>query len=153
MNERFPLVYLVPLRLLFGAILSLEGWSKLRGDWLHGTPLLRNLDRWLADDRPYGFFMAVVNVAHAHPKIFGSLIAIGELSIGVCMLVGLVTRASSALGALMLLSIAAAAGQGLAPPGNALLMAATFLLFVVVPPGRALGLDAVLRNRLPRWMV
>jgi uncharacterized membrane protein YphA (DoxX/SURF4 family) len=153
MNERFPLAYLVPLRLLFGAILALEGWSKLRGDWLHGTPLLRNLDRWLADDRPYGFFMPLVNVAHAHPKIFGSLIAIGELSIGACMLVGLVTRASSALGALMLLSIAGAAGQGLAPPGNAVLMAAMFLLFVVAPPGRVLGLDAVLRNRLPRWMV
>jgi len=153
MNERFPLAYLVPLRLLFGAILSIEGWSKLRGDWLHGTPLLRNLDRWLADDRPYGFVMPIVNVAHAHPKIFGSLIAIGELSIGACMLVGLVTRASSALGALMLLSIAASAGQGLAPPGNALLMAAVFLLFVVVPPGRVLGLDAMLRNRLPRWMV
>src|SRR6187551_3250752 len=153
MNERFPLAYLVPLRLLFGAILSIEGWSKLRGDWLHGTPLLRNLDRWLADDRPYGFVMPIVNVAHAHPKIFGSLIAIGELSIGVCMLVGLVTRASSALGALMLLSIAAASGQGLAPPGNALLMGATFVLFVVMPPGRVLGLDAVLRTRLPRWMV
>jgi thiosulfate dehydrogenase (quinone) large subunit len=153
MNERFPLTYLVPLRLLFGTILALEGVSKLRGGWLHGTPLLRNLDRWLADDRPYGFAMPVVNVAHAHPKIFGSLIAIGELSIGVCMLVGLVTRASSALGALMLLSIAAAAGQGLAPPGNALLMSAMFLLFVVVPPGRVLGLDAMLRNRLPRWMV
>ena len=153
MNERFPLAYLVPLRLLFGAILALEGWGKLRGDWLHGTPLLRNLDRWLADDRPYSFIMPVVSVAHAHPKIFGSLIAIGELSIGVCMLIGLVTRASSVLGALMLLSIAAVSGQGLAPPGNALLMGAMFLLFVVVPPGRVLGLDAVLRNRLPRWMV
>ena len=32
MNERFPLAYLVPLRLLFGAILSLEGVCKLHGD-------------------------------------------------------------------------------------------------------------------------
>jgi hypothetical protein len=32
-------------------------------------------------------------------------------------------------------------------------MAAMFLLFVVVPPGRVLGLDGFLRNRLPRWMV
>jgi uncharacterized membrane protein YphA (DoxX/SURF4 family) len=153
MNERFPLAYLVPLRLLFGAILTLEGWSKLRGGWLHGTPLLRNLDRWLGDDRPYGFFMPVVNVAHAHPKIFGSLIAIGELAVGACMLLGLVTRVSSAVGAFMLLSIAAAAGQGLAPPGNAVLMAATFVLFVFAPPGRVMGLDAFLRDRLPRWMV
>jgi uncharacterized membrane protein YphA (DoxX/SURF4 family) len=143
----------VPLRVLFGAILTVEGVSKLRGGWLHGTPLLSNLDRWLADDRPYGFFMPVLNVAHAHPKIFGSLIAIGELAVGVTMLIGLVTRASSALGAIMLASIAAGAGQGLAPPGNAVLMAAVLVLFVVVPPGRVLGLDALFRNRLPRWMV
>jgi hypothetical protein len=28
-----------------------------------------------------------------------------------------------------------------------------FLLFMVAPPGRVLGLDATLRARFPRWMV
>jgi thiosulfate dehydrogenase (quinone) large subunit len=153
MNERFPLAYLVPLRLLFGVIMTWEGFSKLRGDWLHGTPLLRNLDRWLADERPYGFFMPVIRVAHEHPKVFGSLVTMGELAVGLSLLVGLVTRVSAALGALMVLSFAAGAGQGLAPPGNALLMGVVFLLFVAAPPGRVMGLDAILRDRLPRWMV
>jgi hypothetical protein len=32
-------------------------------------------------------------------------------------------------------------------------MGALFLLFVFAPPGRFMGVDAVLRARLPRWMV
>ena len=43
MNERVPLAYLVPLRVLCGLILIIEGWGKLQGGWLHGTPLLATL--------------------------------------------------------------------------------------------------------------
>ena len=32
-------------------------------------------------------------------------------------------------------------------------MAAVMVTFVLVPPGRALGIDAGLRGRLPRWLV
>jgi thiosulfate dehydrogenase [quinone] large subunit len=153
MTERVPLAYLLPLRILCGLILVMEGWSKLHGDWLHGTPLQASLGGWMAAGKPYGFFLPVVNVAHAHPKIFGSLVTLGELTIGLSMLLGVLTRISAALGALMLFSFAFGAGQGLAPPGNALLMGALFLLFVFASPGRFMGVDAVLRARLPRWMV
>jgi len=44
-------------------------------------------------------------------------------------------------------------GRGLAPPGNALLMAMIMLTFVIAPPGRVLGVDSALRTKLPRWMV
>jgi len=53
----------------------------------------------------------------------------------------------------MLFSFAFGAGQRLAPPGNALVMAAVFATFVLLPPGRVLGLDQALRARLPRWLV
>ena len=97
--------------------------------------------------------VAIVKLAGAHPKIFGSLVTIGELTIGLSLLLGVLTRVSAALGALMLFSFAAGAGQGLAPPGNALLMGVLCLLFVAAPPGRFLSVDVVLRARLPRWMV
>src|SRR5262245_18829507 len=153
MNERIPLATLVPLRVICGLILVLEGWSKLQGDWLHGTPLATSLGNWIAADKPYGFFLPVVKNAHAHPKVFGALVTIGELSVGISLLAGVLTRLGSALGALMLLSFAFGNGQGLVPPGNALLMALICLLFVAAPPGRVLGVDVVLRSRLPRWMV
>jgi thiosulfate dehydrogenase [quinone] large subunit len=153
MTERIPLAYLFPLRILCGVILIIEGWGKLHGDWLHGNPLANQLGNWLAAEKPYGFFVPMVKVAHAHPKIFGSLVTIGELSVGLSLLLGVLTRIGAALGALMLFSFAFGAGQGLAPPGNALLMGVLCLLFVAAPPGRFLGVDTVLRARLPRWMV
>ena len=94
----------------------------------------------------------MVQTARAHPKIFGAIITLGELSIGLSMLLGLLTRLVAFLGALMLFSITFGSGQGLVPPGNALLMGAIFVIFLVAPPGRVLGLDALLRARFPRWM-
>jgi thiosulfate dehydrogenase [quinone] large subunit len=153
MNERIPLATLVPLRVICGLILVLEGWSKLQGDWLHGTPLATSLGNWLAADKPYGFFLPIVKNAHAHPKVFGALVTIGELAVGISLLAGVLTRLGSALGALMLFSFAFGNGQGLVPPGNAVLMGLICLMFVVAPPGRVLGVDVLLRSRLPRWMV
>jgi thiosulfate dehydrogenase [quinone] large subunit len=153
MNERVPLAYLVPLRVLFGVILVLEGWGKLQGGWLHGDALLSTLDKWMGAGKTYAFFVPVIESARAHPKIFGALVTLGELVIGLSLLAGVLTRLSSALGALMLFSFALGSGQGLVPPGNALIMGAVCVVFVLAPPGRALGIDARLRGHVPRWMV
>lgn len=125
----------------------------MKGGWLHGNALLGTLTGWMDSGKPYPFFVPVVETARAHPKIFGALVTAGELVIGVSMVLGLLTRTCAFLGATMLFSFAFGAGQGLAPPGNALLMGALFFLFIFAPPGRVLGFDASLRNRLPRWMV
>jgi len=78
---------------------------------------------------------------------------LGELTIGLSLGLGVVTRLASFLGVALLGSIAASSGQGLAPPGNALLMMVILATFVLAPPGRVLGMDASLRTKLPRWMV
>jgi uncharacterized membrane protein YphA (DoxX/SURF4 family) len=152
MNERVSLAILVPLRLLVAGILLLEGYQKATGGWFHGDALLRTTQSWLDAHRAYGFFLPMLQSAHHHPKIFGALITLGELSVGLCMLLGVVTRLAAAVGLVLLGSIAAASGQGFAPPGNALLMAAIMFTFVLAPPGRVMGLDVSLRARLPRWM-
>jgi len=152
MGERVPLGFLFPLRILCGVILILEGWGKLRHGWLHGTPLTGMLDEWAANHRTYNFFIPVVETARAHPKIFAALITAGELTVGLSMLLGLLTRLGAFLGVLLLFSIAAGSGQGLVPPGNALLLGAILFIFMLAPPGRVLGLDAVWRARFPRWL-
>jgi thiosulfate dehydrogenase (quinone) large subunit len=153
MRDRIPLAVLVPLRILCGLILVLEGWGKLQHGWLHGAPLLDMLNGWADAHKTYTFFVPVVDAARSHPKIFGALITSGELVIGTSMVLGLLTRVGAFLGAVMLFSIAFGGGQGLVPPGNALLMAAIFTTFIIVPPGRVLGFDATLRQRLPSWLV
>jgi uncharacterized membrane protein YphA (DoxX/SURF4 family) len=153
MYERPSLAVLLPLRFLCAAILLLEGYQKFMAGWFHGESLLRTTQLWLEAGRVYPFFLPVLKSAHDHPKIFGSMITLGELVVGGCLALGLVTRLASFLGLLLLGSIAAASGQTLAPPGNALVMACVMLTFVFAPPGRFLGLDQGLRNKLPRWMV
>ena len=97
MGERIPLGFLVPLRLLCGLILLLEGWGKLQHGWLHGTPLLGMLDGWVEANKTYAFFLPVVQSARSHPKIFGALITLGELSIGLSMLLGLLLPSSGSV--------------------------------------------------------
>src|SRR5262245_27859684 len=102
MNERFPLAYLVPLRVLFGVILIMEGWGKLQGGWLHGSALMGTLTGWIEAGKPYHFFLPMVEAARAHPKIFGALVTLGELAVGISLLLGVLTRIGSFLGAVML---------------------------------------------------
>ena len=153
MNDRVPLAWLVPLRLLVAIILIVEGWQKLTGGWLHGDEMMRVTATWLDAHKPFAFFLGITRTAHAHPKVFGAMITFGELVVGLCMLIGAFTRFAALVGVLLLGSIAAASGQRLAPPGNALLMAAIFATFVLIPPGRVLGVDQRLRGKMPSWMI
>ncbi|MBC8131339.1 MAG: DoxX family membrane protein [Deltaproteobacteria bacterium] len=134
------------------AILLLEGYQKFMGGWFHGDAVLRITQIWLNEGRAYSFFLPILKSAHAHPKIFGVLITLGELAVGFSMLLGVVTRLGAFLGIFLMGSIAAASGQALAPPGNALLMTAIMVTFLFAPPGRVMGFDQSLRTRLPSWM-
>ena len=153
MGERFPSAVLLPLRLLVGVMLVVSGYSKFTGGWLHGDALLKTLNLWSDGQKTYPFFLPVLETARAHPKIFGTLVTAGELVVGASMVLGFLTRLFAFLGAVMLFSFALGAGQGLLPPGNAILMGAALFTFLLAPPGRALGLDQALRGHLPRWMV
>jgi len=153
MGERVSLGVLLPLRLLVGVMLAYSGYGKLAGGWLHGTALMNILDGWTEAHKTYAFFVPIVQTAHAHPKIFGTLVTAGELIIGGGLIIGLLTRLFSLFGTVMLFSFALGAGQGLSPPGNAILMGAILFVFMLAPPGRVLGADQLLAGRLPRWMI
>src|SRR3569833_859549 len=116
MNERVPLSALLPLRFLSAAILLLECFQKMTGECFHGGALMRTTETWLDAHRAYHFFLPMLQSAHNHPTIFGSLITLGELTVGLCLLFGAATRLASILGLLLLGTITAASGQLLAPP-------------------------------------
>jgi uncharacterized membrane protein YphA (DoxX/SURF4 family) len=152
MGERVPLLCLFPLRVLVGLMLVLSGYHKFLDGWFHGTALMVILEGWVNDHKVYPFIRSVVETARAHPKIFGSLVTLGELVLGSALVVGLFTRFASILGTLIFLTFAFASGERLAPPGPAMLVGAIFFTFVMMPPGRVLGLDHALRGRTPRWL-
>ena len=79
-------------------------------------------------------------------ELFGYLVMSGEILIGLCLILGLLTRLSSIMGVFLLLNYYF--GPGMARRGASLAQQQTFIAVLVVlvlsNPGRTLGLDALL---------
>ena len=80
--------------------------------------------------------------------VFGPLVYAIEVAIGVSLILGLFTRLGAALGALMAINLWL--GLYNAPgewPWTYMFLVVIQLLFVINPPGRSLGIDALLWRR------
>lgn len=152
----FALVGLVALRIvtswswLSGALLGTD--AKLRPDFLGGNGVITRvhgffgtkgaLYPWIAD------FLNGTVVSHA--AFFGWLIMAGELVAGICLLLGLFTRLGGLAAVLSaVMNLMAASGGGGDSIGQNYLLLTLGIIFMVVPVGRVLGLDAVLQRRSP----
>lgn len=152
----FSLVGLVALRIvtswnwLSGALLGKD--AKVRPDFLDGNGVTTRvhgffgtkgvLYPWIAD------FLNGTVVSHA--AFFGWLVMAGELVAGICLLLGLFTRLGGLAAALSaILNLMAAAGGGGDSIGQNYLLLTLGIIFMVVPVGRFLGLDAVLQRKWP----
>jgi uncharacterized membrane protein YphA (DoxX/SURF4 family) len=99
-----------------------------------------------------GFYKAfLAAVVLPHPVLFGYLVGVLELAIGLCLLIGLFVRAASVLGALHMLSLTLATWWG---PGHDaplwqyfgaeldhLPLLFLFLIFFMADSGQTWGLD------------
>jgi thiosulfate dehydrogenase [quinone] large subunit len=84
-----------------------------------------------------------------HSELFGYLVMIGEIAVGVCLLFGLFTRVSALIGLVLLINYYL--GPGTARGGYMLAHQQFYIialtLFVLAGPGRTLGLDGLLFRR------
>jgi uncharacterized membrane protein YphA (DoxX/SURF4 family) len=78
--------------------------------------------------------------------LFGYLVMIGEIAVGACLFVGLLTRYSAFVGLFMLINYYL--GVGMTRGGAMVAQQQTFIIalaiFVLAQPGRTLGLDGLL---------
>ncbi len=90
----------------------------------------------------------VSNIVLPYLNVFGPLVYLVEVAIAISLLLGLFSRAGALLGAAMginlWLGLYSAAGEW---PWTYGFLVIIQLLFVIDPPGRALGVDALLRRR------
>jgi uncharacterized membrane protein YphA (DoxX/SURF4 family) len=90
----------------------------------------------------------VGNIVLPNLWLFGPLVYLVELSIGVSLLLGLFSRGGALLGLLMglnlWLGLYSADGEW---PWTYMFLVIIQALFIVDPPGRVLGIDALLRRR------
>ena len=99
------------VRILTGVLFVAEGLSKVTGDFVTGE-FAKDVPKIAARSFPFWrHFLEGVVLPHA--AVFAWVVALGELAVGIGLLVGLLTRVAAAGGALLMLSIA----LGQAKPG------------------------------------
>ena len=152
MGEQTRIAFLLPLRLFCGWIFLNTGVHELSGGWLHNDELSEILHTWLKDGKTYAFYVPFLrNVILPHAHLFACAISVSELLVGAALLAGLLTRFAALVGLVLVGNFLVGRGDGLAANGTAPLAVMLFTI-VLTAPGRALGLDAALRGRLPRWL-
>ena len=151
-RERAPLWPIVLARMAIGGLWLLSLRWKLPPDFAPdaGRGLLDYLQ--LEAQYPalavYGRFVESVVIPSF--TLFAWLIFLAELLVGLSLLSGTLTRLGAAVGLLMALNLGA--GMLAVPnewPWSYVMLAMFHFIFLITAAGRVLGVDALLRQRLP----
>jgi uncharacterized membrane protein YphA (DoxX/SURF4 family) len=149
LKERTYLWYIAVLRVYVGYYLLLQGIRKFQRDFPRGDWIGRQIGDLATIDLYPWYKRFLVDYVVPHHELFGTLVMIGEIAVGSCLLLGLLTRVSAAVGLFMLINYYL--GPGMARGGAALAQQQTFIvlliIFILSNPGRTLGLDGLLFGR------
>jgi thiosulfate dehydrogenase [quinone] large subunit len=142
-KEKTYLWYLLPLRLWIGFYLLQQGLRKYQRDFPHSDWVARQIGN-LAEVDLYPWYKSFLqNVVIPNKEIFGYLVMTGEILVGLCILLGLLTRFSAVVGLFMMINYFF--GPGMARGGATLGQQQTFIASLIVillaNPGRVLGFD------------
>lgn len=96
---------LVPLRLFLGATFIYAGLDKLTDPAFISTAGNGSIGQQMAAVRDSAAFPALVDFALRDPAMFGAAMALGELVVGLGVLIGLLGRLAAAGGVLISLSL------------------------------------------------
>lgn len=141
----------LPARLYTGYFFLKYGLHKVTSGF-DGPELQKTLSGWAAGPH-YSFYMPfMTRIAIPHAGLFAHLVAFGELAVGFALLAGAVTRLASLMGMLMCLNFLFASGTPMISTEQPVIFMLLLLTVYLTAAGRALGLDWVLKTRLPRWV-
>jgi thiosulfate dehydrogenase [quinone] large subunit len=149
LKEKTYLWYILPLRLWIGFYLLQQGLRKYQRDFPHSDWVARQIGN-LAEVDLYPWYKSFLeNVVIPNKEIFGYLVMAGEILVGLCILLGLLTRFSAVVGLFMMINYFF--GPGMARGGAVVAQQQTFMVCLLVillsNPGRILGLDGLLFRR------
>ncbi len=141
----------LPARLYAGYFFLKFGLHKITTGF-DGPTLQKTLSGWAAEPH-YSFYMTfLTKVAMPHAGLFAFLVAFGELAVGVALLVGAATRLAAIVGIFMCLNFLFASGTAIVSTEGPVIFTLFLLTVYATAAGRALGLDQILKTRLPRWV-
>jgi len=146
LKEKTYLWYIVLLRLWIGYYFLQQGIRKYQRDFPKGDWIGRQIGDVPALDLYPWYKRFLTDYVVPHSELFGYLVMIGEILVGLCLLLGLLTRFSAFVGLFMLINYFL--GPGMARGGASLAQQQTFIVALVIillsNPGRTLGLDGLI---------
>lgn len=149
LRERTYLAYIAILRIYIGYYFLWQGWRKYQRNFPKTDWISRQIGDIPALDLYPWYKQFLLTYVVPHRELFGYLVMFGELAVGACLLLGLLTRYSSVIALFMIVNYLL--GPGMARGGATLAHQQTFLvalvIFALARPGRTLGLDGLLFHR------
>jgi thiosulfate dehydrogenase [quinone] large subunit len=151
LSERTYLWHVVPMRLWIGYYMLYQGLRKYGRDFPH-TDWIGTQIGDLNKIEIYPWYKSfLMDVVIPNKELFGHLVVWGEILVGGCLILRLLTRWSSIVGLFMMVNYIFGPGmaRGGAPLAQQETFAVAFLMFILSNPGRTLGLDALMFRREP----
>lgn len=149
LRERTYLWYIALLRIDIGYYFLQQGIRKYRRNFPRGDWIGRQIGDIASLDLYSWYKSFLMNYVVPHHELFGYLIMVGEVLVGACLLLGLLTRWSAFVGLFMVINYYL--GEGMGRGGSAMAQQETFVVclvvFLLASPGRALGLDGIIFAR------
>lgn len=146
LQARTYLWYISLLRIYIGYYLLWQGWRKFQRDFPKGDWIGRQIGDIATLDLYPWYKKLLLDFVVPHHELFGYLVMIGEIVVGLCLLLGLLTRVNAFVGLFMMINYMF--GPGMARGGAMLAQQQTFIigLFIILMSGagRTLGLDGIL---------
>jgi thiosulfate dehydrogenase [quinone] large subunit len=150
-EEKTRLSYVVIPRVFVGLFFLNAGLTKLREGFLSQPEILRGILTEWSRGIQIGWYKALtISIFIPNAGLFTALVVIGEILVGITLLIGFLTRLSSAVGIFMNMNYLLLAGwQGAAAAGINEAFIASEILFILSCAGRSFGVDRLLHERYP----
>ena len=147
-RKRMRLWPIAVLRIYAGVFFAWHGIGKLRGEnFADGMAGFLNgrLESAFSFYKPF-----IEQIVLPNKELFASLVAWGELAVGLALVVGLATRYAAVSGAFLAMNFWFAKGEGFfAGSNHDVIWIVIMLVLALVPAGRIAGLDDGLSDRMP----
>ena len=126
------------------------GLEKLNGGF-GGAALHETLVKW-AGGEAYDFYVPFLQgVVIPHAGVFAHLVIFGEVAVGATLLLGCATRLAALGGLFLCLNFLLAGGTPLLSTDRPVVFGLLLTTVYLTAAGRSLGLDVLLKRKLPRW--
>ena len=146
LRERTYLWYLAVLRIYVGYYFGNQGYRKFQRDFPKGDWIGRQIGDIASLDLLPWYKSFLQSYVVPHSELFGYLVTIGEIAVGACLILGLLTRLSAVVGLFMVANYYLAIGmmRGGAMAAQQQIYMLLLAIFLLANPGRTLGLDGLL---------